>query len=36
LRLKLACDILFPNPTSRVKGMVQEAFPELGKIRITP
>jgi hypothetical protein len=36
LRLKLTRNIFAPHPACKVKGMVQEAFPELGKIRITP
>src|SRR5258705_10936751 len=35
LRLKLTRDIFAPDPTCKVDGRVQEAFPELGKIRTT-
>src|SRR6266403_3445621 len=35
LRLKLTRDIFAPDPTCKVGGRVQEAFPELGKIRTT-
>src|SRR5882757_6775398 len=36
LRLKLTRDILSPDPTCKVERRVQEAFPELGKIRTNP
>jgi hypothetical protein len=33
--LKLMRDIFAPDPTCKVGGRVQEAFPELGKIGAT-